>query len=588
MRLRPVPSLCLILLFLLSSSSLAGPLTWSSFLGGDGADEATCVCLDDLGLPVIAGTTRLGYFPGLTGSLEAIAEESSQAFVARFSADGARLLWCHLLGGSGDDTAFALAATGSGGLLVAGVTSSADFTTSAGAFDRTLNGPNDLFLAELDANTGALRWSSYLGGGGSEMMRASLIVDGAGNPVLAGSTSSEDFPTTPGVFGESYGGGVRDAFVAKFSADGSRLLWSSFLGGEASDLGLALTSDPQGDLLLAGATRSADFPVTPGAYDTVLGGGGDAFVAKLSGDGRRLLWAGFLGGDDNNGHEEITGIVVDAAGNPVLAGLSSSLDFPTTPGAYDRTPAGNLDGFCAKLAAVDGRLLWSSLIGGVGDDRIESLALDRLGRPLLAGSSSSLDYPTTPEAYSRSHAGGETDVVLSRFDAAGAALEWSSFLGGDDDDHGFALTIGEEGAILLAGLAGAGGGKPFPSTAGAYDESHNGFTDAFLCEFSLEPRRSDRLPAADVLLQVNRPSLFASGREIRFALRGADLVSLVLFDAAGRRVKRFMADRRCWAGEEGLSWDGRDDSGRLLASGIYLLRLESTEQIHTRKLVLLR
>jgi hypothetical protein len=579
-----IPSLCLMITaFLSPSASLAEPstLAWSSFLGGDGIDEATCACLDDAGLPVIAGMTRLGYFPGLTGSLEADAEGASQAFVARFSADGGELLWCRLLGGSGDDTAFALAANGSGGLLVAGVTWSVDFPTSARAFDRTLNGPSDLFLAELDANSGVLRWSSYLGGGGTEMMRASLLVDGAGNPVLAGSTSSVDFPATPGVVGESYGGGVRDAFVTKFAADGSRLLWSSFLGGESSDLGLALTSGPEGELLLAGATRSADFPVTPGAHDTLLGGGGDAFVARLSGDGRRLLWAGFLGGEDGNGHEEITGIAVDAAGNPLLAGVTSSLDFPTTPGAYDRSPGGNLDGFCAMLDASGGRLLWSSLLGGVGDDRIESLSLDRLGRPLLTGSSSSLDYPTTPDAFSRHHAGGETDAVLSRLDAAGSALQWSSFLGGDDDDYAFALASGKGGSCLLAGLAGAGGGKPFPGTPGAYDESHNGLTDAFLCKFALPAR----IRESGALLQASHVD---SRWEIRFCLEKAGSASLRLFDTAGREVRTLMATRHCPAGERKLSWDGRDDRGRALASGIYLARFESTGGTRTRKLVLLR
>ncbi len=579
-------SITLFLLSLLLVASLpaavsAADLTWSGFLGGAGFDEADAACFDDEGLPVVAGMTRSGDFPGTAAEVSVPDTASGDAYVARFSADGASLLWCRVFGGGDTDAALAVRPSGSGGLIVAGITYSADFPVTPGAFDTEYGGHGDLFVAELDARTGAIRWSGLLGGEGAELMSPSLHVEESGRIVVAGSTGSRDFPVNVG----SVGGGGTDVFAAKLAADGSRLLWSTRFGGGASDLCLALAPSMSGDLLLAGTTRSPDFPVTPGAWDTTLGGGGDAFVARLSREGG-LLWCSFLGGDDSNARESVAAIAGDRRGGVVVAGATSSPDFPATPWIHGHTPAGDLDAFCAGLSSDGDRLLWSRLIGGGGDDRALSLSLDRLGRPLLAGSTGSRDFPTTPDAIAGTHAGGETDAFLIRIDPAGGAPLWSSYLGGGGDDHGFALAAGRPGVHLLVGLTDTEPSTPFPSTPGVYDATANGRGDAFLCKVILPSLDTRPRPELQEPVAVMPPVRPGPRPEIRFVLQRAGVASLALFDPSGRKVRVFRG-APIEAGERTVAWDGRDDAGRRLPSGVYLARLSVGGESSSRKVLLL-
>ncbi len=568
-----------------------GPLIWSSFLGGEGIDHANCLCLDAEGNAFVGGKTRSVGFPNTRGLYEEHPFGGSEAFVAKFNAKGDELIWCRTLGGSADEDLFALCIAESGALYCAGVTTSEDFPTTPGSFQREHRGFTDLFVAALDPENGELHWSTLLGGSRAEMMRFHLLCDDEGHPILAGSTSSEDFPTTSGAYDESFNGGAADVFVTKLDASGSCLHWSSFLGGERSDLGLTLAMDPEGDLLLAGATQSPDFPVVPGSFDVTLGGGCDSFVAKLSADGRRLIWASYLGGDGESSSEEARALAVDGRGNPVLAGVTSSADFPTTPNGFEPKHSGVLDGFVCKLDATGSRLLWSTFIGGVGDDRIEVLALDVAGRPLLAGSSASFNYPTTADAFSRSHAGGELDVVASCLDATGSKLLWSSFLGGSAEDMAFALAFVSPAEFLLAGLTGSATGKYFPVTPGSYDETHNGWDDAFVCKLSLS-KSTDSRSSGDAVrkpcLNAKHPDPDHTQTEIRFELSMGAKVTLAIYDPSGCRLRTLIRGEHFEEGDHRLFWDGRDEAGRNLASGIYLYRLEVGSRLLSGKMLLLK
>ena len=573
----------LLLLISLPASSPADSLTWSGFLGGSGLDEAAAACFDDAGLPVIAGATRSGDFPGATPAVSVLDTPASDAYVARFSADGATLLWCRVFGGGGHDAALALRANGSGGLIVAGSTHSPDFPVTPGGFDTEHGGHADLFIAELDMASGEIRWCSFLGGDGVDLVCPDLLVDGRGDIVVAGSSGSADFPVAIGVDA----GGATDAFVSKIAADGSRLLWSARLGGGAGDLGLALARADSGDLLLGGSTRSADFPTTAGAWDRSLGGGGDAYVARLD-DRGRLLWCTFLGGDDPDARESVTALACDRAGRPVVAGATSSRDFPAVPWLHAHQPDGDLDGFCAALSATGERLIRSALFGGGGDERVESLLLDQLDRPLIAGSTGSRDFPTTPGAIAHAHGGGETDAFLVRLASEGGRPLWSSYLGGGGDDHGFALAAGRPGVFLLAGLTDTEPGAPFPSTPGVYDTTPNGRGDAFLCRVAFPavgtgPRAtlSDSGPRVLPTRPGPRP-------EIRFLPGRSDDTSLSLFDTAGRRVRTLHATGPIGAGERVVVWDGRDDAGRPLPAGVYLARTGSARKSGAGKVLLLK
>ena len=211
------------------------------------------------------------------------------------------------------------------------------------------------------------------------------------------------------------------------------------------------------------------------------------------------------------------------------------------------------------------------------------------GRVSLAGVSESLDYPTTADAFSRVNAGDE-DVVLSRLDASGADLLWSSYLGGDAGDIPFALASPESGSLFVAGLTGFTQQDPFPTTPGAYDEILDGWSDAFLCRFALPapsavPSRSGA--CRDWVLQAD-PNPFRSSTTIRFQLPRAARVSLSVHDPTGRRLRILARESPCEAGAQTVVWDGMNDAGMRQASGVYLLRLETRGASSSRKLALMR
>jgi hypothetical protein len=235
-----------------------------------------------------------------------------------------------------------------------GWTRSADFPTTAGAHDQTLDGNFDGFLLELDMAAGTLAHSTYIGGSNDDKV-AGLAIDGAGNSLVTGQTISADFPATPGAYDTTFGGGdciisdCADVFVAKVTSDGSSLSYATYLGGEKWDDGYSIAVDSSGTAYVTGEVQSPEFPTTPDAYDSVLDGLSDAFVARLDESGSTLLYGSFLGGAEN---ESGTHVSFDALGNIVLTGWTRSADFPTTPDAYDPATNGDREMFATILEFV--------------------------------------------------------------------------------------------------------------------------------------------------------------------------------------------------------------------------------------------
>ncbi|MEW6743914.1 MAG: hypothetical protein AB1486_14270 [Planctomycetota bacterium] len=322
-----------------------------------------------------------------------------------------------------------------------------------------------------------LVYGTFLGGSGLDDAFA-IAVDDSGAAVIAGSTWSSDFPTTPEAYDRSYGGGAccSDGFVAKLSADGSSLVFGTFLGGSTAktDICGAIDVDASGAIVVAGSTESADFPTTPGAYDTSFNGGIDAFVAKLSADGSSLIYATFLGGSGTDGSGDVA---LDDSGVAVFGGTGSA-DFPTTPGAYDGSYNGRLDGFVARLSADGTSLVYGTFLGGSEMDECWDMALDTSGAALLTGDTYSSDFPSTSGAYDTSY-NGFGDVFVAKLSGDGTRLLYGTFLGGRDGDHGRGIAVDASGAAVVAGATGS---VDFPTTPGAYDNSNDG--DAFVVKLS--------------------------------------------------------------------------------------------------------
>jgi len=331
-----------------------------------------------------------------------------------------------------------------------------------------------------------LIYSTFLGGAGRDGETGeSIAVDSDGHAYVMGFTSSSDFPTTPGAYDTSFNEpGGWDVFVSKLDSSGSSLVYSTFLGGSGDDRGKGIAVDGDGNAYLTGYTTSLDFPTTPGAYDTSHNGGlRDVFVSKLDSSGSSLIYSTYLGGgDEEYGWGDIA---VDGSGHAYVSGSTHSPDFPITSEAYDKSHNGGEDVYAAKLDVSGSSLVYSTFLGGSGKDAGESVAVDSSGHAYVAGTTGSLDFPTTPGAYDTSHNGGQDDAFVSKLDVSGSSLVYSTFLGGSSDEGGWGLTVDGDGDAYVTGFTSS---SDFPTTPGAYDRSLDSvYNDVYVSKLNINP-----------------------------------------------------------------------------------------------------
>jgi len=433
-------------------------------------------------------------------------------------------------GGTGNELARAIAVANDGSVYTCGGTNSGDLPTSAASFQpnyhgASVNGTGDAFVSKFNSS-GKLVWTTYLGGTGDDSCTA-IALDTNGNPVAVGATTSSDFPTTQGVAQKSFGGSggnnfydSGDAFVAKFAASGA-LAWSTYLGGSSDDGASAVVVDSTGNVYVTGFTLSTNFPGVTGGYQTTNHGSanvfinqngyvtwwntGDAFVAELDPMGQHILHATYLGGAVDDG---ATSIALDptGAGGVWIGGITKSTDFPTvTPfqSAYHgassapRQPIASFgDGFLAKFNLSLNQLQYSTYLGGTQDDGVFGIAVDSSGMVYATGFTLSSDFPTTSGAFQRTF-NGPNPVAAGRFVSLGDAfalkfdpqknkLVFSTLLGGSDDDAGAGIAVDANGNAYICGSTKSSdfpvtGNALQPAIAGFYGTEH--FGDGFLAEF---------------------------------------------------------------------------------------------------------
>lgn len=387
----------------------SGELVWSTFVGGSSGDGSRAIAVDPSGCVYITGATTSPDYP-TSGAFDSTVN-GSDAYLTKLDPDG-QLIWSTYFGGSDTESGLGVAVDASGGVYLRGVTWSTDFPTS-GAYDNTLGGSYDDFVAKFDSN-GALCWATYLGGsaneGGSGYGDDGIVWDAATNAVyLSGVSSSSDFPQVgPNSLGHTAGD---DAFVAAFSPDGT-LLWTTMLGGGGEDNGSGVAADGMGNVYVSGWTVSNDFPTMNG-YDMTYNGdnsglfpGGDGFVAKLSADGQ-LVWSTYLGGSST---DPAYSIDTDSLGNVYVGGNTWSSDFPTS-NALDSTLSGGADSFVAKFNAA-GKLVFSTFLGGSGLDGARGIAVSPGGGIHLVSDTPSTDFPMI-NSYDPTH-NGNLDVAIAK------------------------------------------------------------------------------------------------------------------------------------------------------------------------------
>jgi hypothetical protein len=446
-------------------------LDYSTFLGGQGSDFARDVAVDDQNHAYVTGATQSLDFP-LADELQAARSGPEDAFVTKFNETGDDVVYSTYLGGTDTDSAYGLALGDAHEVYVTGRTNSTDFPTTNGAYDRSANGLDDVFVAKLDPD-GQLEYGTYVGAAGNDQ-GMDIAVEG-GRAYVTGHTDSTSFPTTTNAYSVNFNGGTNDAFVFRLGPAGGVLGYSTFLGGLDSDrgYGIALGGD---EAVVTGQTLSANFPTLAG-FDMTYGGGNDAFVTRLTGNGRNLVASTFLGGTNAESGEDVA---LGDGGSVFVTGLTTSaFNFPTTVGAYDVTGNGLGDAFVVKL---NGALLiqnYGTYVGGSGNDIGYGIAVNTFGGVLVTGYTASTDFPTVDPIQAAS--AGSDDAFIFRLGPLGEALKSSTYLGGTGNDFGLEIALDGCGRPYVVGMATSG----FPTTPGAFDTTFGGgLSDGFLTKIN--------------------------------------------------------------------------------------------------------
>jgi hypothetical protein len=463
---------------------------YSTYLGGSGGDYGDAVATDSTGAVYLTGFTTSVDFP-LGGAPEQPAYKGGyDTFVTKFDPSGSALVYSTYLGGSGYDQGNAIAVDSSGAAYVTGYTGSQDFPTVT-PFQPASAGGYDAFVSKLSPAGDSLIYSTYLGGSGGVDIASGIAVDGQGAAWVTGFENSTDFPTL-NPLQPAYGGGLYDDFVTRLSPSGASLIFSTYLGGSGQERGTQVAVIPAGGGYVVGSTDSTNFP-TKAPLQAANAGRADAFIVKLDPAGGSVF-STYLGG---TGDEFCTGVAIDPAGNVAISGATFSDDLPTR-NPVQASRAGVFDAFASIVDSSGASLLFSTYLGGSGDDRAFGIAIDGAGTIALAGFTASGDFPTR-SAFQNAPAGGY-DAFISTIDPAAGTLLWSSYMGGQFDDEINAVAVDPFGSIAVAGDTFS---ADFP-TWNPFQGAYGGTDDAFVARF-VSPRRFFTIAPCRVV-DTRRPS----------------------------------------------------------------------------------
>lgn len=374
-------------------------LSYSTYLGGSGGERIHALAVDASGNAYLTGITNATSFPTTTGAYRGSPGGGLDVVVAKLNASGTALVYSTYLGGGSRDWGSAIAVDAAGNAYVTGQTESSNFPTTPGALRTTSGrGGSDAFVLKLNPSGSALIYSTCLGGANDNDSGYGIAVDKDGNAYVAGGTSSRDFPTTPGAFRTTLGGGdcgnvifswpCSDAFVSKLNPAGSALVYSTFLGGDKADQGAAIAVDSSGNAYVTGYAASTNFPTTAGAFRTTSGGAEDAFVVKLNAGGTALVYSTYLGGSAS---DYGNGIAIDSSGNAYVAGRTYSSNFPTV-NALQNASGGSSDVFAVKLNPT-GAPVYATYLGGAKGEGGSAIVVDASGNAYITGSADSSNFP---------------------------------------------------------------------------------------------------------------------------------------------------------------------------------------------------
>ena len=378
------------------------------------------------------------------------------------------------LGGSGADYANGIAVLGENAYVV-GATLSTNFPTLNQY--QTDQASTDVFVTKVGISGNSIIYSTYIGGSGSDYGYG-IAVDGSGYAYLTGSTASSNFPIVASL--QAFGGGIGDAFVAKLNITGNTLIYNTFLGGSAADVGKGIALDYYNNAYVCGGTYSSNFP-TLIPYQPAAGGGGDGFVTKINAAGTAKLYSTYLGGTD---YDDCTAIAVDSE-NAYVTGETLSNNFPTLfPVQLYQGAASYYDAFVTKFGVTGQYLDYSTYLGGNQDDNGEGIAVDNDGFAYVTGTTASSNFPKSADAFDSTY-NGNGDVFVTKLDNIGDQMVYSTYLGGASDEFGFGIAINSRREAFITGYTNS---SDFPIVRQI--QRDQGLTDGFVTCLSASGNQS--------------------------------------------------------------------------------------------------
>ncbi len=466
-------------------------LVYSTYLGGSGNDQGLSITVDAAGNAYVTGQTDSTNFP-TSSPFQGSNGGSVDAFVTKLDSSGSALVYSTYLGGSGSDQANSIVVDSSGNAYVVGATASTNFPTSS-PFQaaHAAGGGNDAFVTKLNPSGAALVYSTYLGGTGANDVGRGIAVDDSGNVYVTGNTSSNDFPLES-PFQASFAFST-SAFVTKFNPAGSALVYSTYLGGGTGGaIGRGIAIDGSGNVYVTGGTADTDFP-TESPFQGSNAGDLDVFVTKLDSSGSALVYSTYLGGtwtDTGNA------IAVDTGGNAYVTGATAWTDFPTAS-PFQGSSGGSVDAFVTKLDSSGSALVYSTYLGGTGAESANGIGVDGVGNAYVTGYTNSTSFPTASPF--QASFGGSFDAFVTKFNATGSALVYSTYLGGNGSDLGQDVAVDTSGDAYVTSY---GGSTNFPTTS-PFQAGNAGGNDVFITQLTEH--------TVDLEARVNPTLTFAVG-----------------------------------------------------------------------------
>jgi len=504
----------------------------ATVIGGSQDEFMPSLAISSDGSVYVIGYTNSVDFPTTSGAYDRSADSGTNIFVTRFDAGLTTLLAATFLGGDGQDLYPTVDLDAAGNPIICGVTvggATNSFPTTTGAYDRVCSPQYpDFFVSRLSADLSQLLASTFLGGRYEEAW-GGAVVDPWGSIIVGGATESDDYPTTPGAYQESFNGPAQpgqylfDVVVSRLSGDLTTLLASTFIGTSVFDAGQEITLGINGDVIVGGHTEATDYPVTAGALDPDHNGQNEYFLTRIDNDLTTILASTFLTPDDA-GFVYLTDLATDAEGNIYGTGAAWEPTCPTTPGAFDTT-----------------------------------------------------------------FNGGASDIMMMKFSGDLTTLEYSTFLGGTGQEGDCAVAVRGTGEVVTAGYTTS---PDMPATPGAYDENlSTGTKDAFVARFhpgnTPTPVRDRRVPDAGLKILNVYPNPTNRDATVSFSLASTQRVEIDVYDVTGRRVARVGAGVYP-PGVHSVSWSGSDADGHRAASGFYFFDVKGKGDASVRKFVLAR